>query len=388
MTESLMKTYGRMDVAFTKGEGAWLIDEDGNRYLDALAGLGVTALGHSDAEVTKTISEQASQLMHTSNIYRIPAQEQLADLLASITGMDNMFFGNSGAEANECAIKISRLHGTQNGISQPTIIVADASFHGRTMATLTASGSRKVHAGFEPLVNGFVRAPFNDVEAIENIAKNNSSIVAVMVEPIQGEGGIQIPDAGYLQALRKICDDNNWFLILDEVQTGNGRTGTYFNYQQSGIVPDLLTTAKGLANGIPIGVCLAKGKAAKVFVPGNHGSTFGGNPFACSVALTVVKQIQERKLPERAAELGKRIQDRFRTKLAGLNCVKDIRGTGLMIGVELDAPCPELTAKAKDKGLLINVTSGNVIRLLPPLVISDEEADQIVDIVCELIEEI
>jgi acetylornithine/N-succinyldiaminopimelate aminotransferase len=388
MTESLMKTYGRMDVAFTKGEGAWLIDEDGNRYLDALAGLGVTALGHSDAEVTKTISEQASQLMHTSNIYRIPAQEQLADLLASITGMDNMFFGNSGAEANECAIKISRLHGTQNGISQPTIIVADASFHGRTMATLTASGSRKVHAGFEPLVNGFVRAPFNDVEAIENIAKNNSSIVAVMVEPIQGEGGIQIPDAGYLQALRKICDDNNWFLILDEVQTGNGRTGTYFNYQQFGIVPDLLTTAKGLANGIPIGVCLAKGKAAKVFVPGNHGSTFGGNPFACSVALTVVKQIQERKLPERAAELGKRIQDRFRAKLAGLNCVKDIRGTGLMIGVELDAPCPELTAKAKGKGLLINVTSGNVIRLLPPLVISDEEADQIVDIVCELIEEI
>jgi acetylornithine/N-succinyldiaminopimelate aminotransferase len=388
MTESLMKTYGRMDVAFTKGEGAWLIDEDGKRYLDALAGLGVTALGHSDAEVTKTISEQASQLMHTSNIYRIPAQEQLADLLASITGMDNMFFGNSGAEANECAIKISRLHGTQNGISQPTIIVADASFHGRTMATLTASGSRKVHAGFEPLVNGFVRAPFNDVEAIENIAKNNSSIVAVMVEPIQGEGGIQIPDAGYLQALRKICDDNNWFLILDEVQTGNGRTGTYFNYQQFGIVPDLLTTAKGLANGIPIGVCLAKGKAAKVFVPGNHGSTFGGNPFACSVALTVVKQIQERKLPERAAELGKRIQDRFRAKLAGLNCVKDIRGTGLMIGVELDAPCPELTAKAKGKGLLINVTSGNVIRLLPPLVISDEEADQIVDIVCELIEEI
>ncbi|MBT3900653.1 MAG: aminotransferase class III-fold pyridoxal phosphate-dependent enzyme, partial [Gammaproteobacteria bacterium] len=268
-----MKTYGRMDVAFTKGEGAWLIDEAGNRYLDGLAGLGVTALGHADPVVTEAISQQASQLMHTSNIYRIPAQEELADLLISITGMDNMFFGNSGAEANECAIKISRLHGKQNGINQPTIIVADASFHGRTMATLTASGSRKVQAGFEPLLNGFVRAPFNDVEAIENIARNNSSIVAVMVEPIQGEGGIQIPDAGYLQTLRRICDDNNWFLILDEVQTGNGRTGTYFNYQQAGIVPDLLTTAKGLANGIPIGVCLAKGKAAEVFVPGNHGST-------------------------------------------------------------------------------------------------------------------
>ena len=388
MTDSLMKTYGRMDVAFTKGEGAWLIDEDGKRYLDGLAGLGVTALGHSDPVVTETISQQASQLMHTSNIYRIPAQEQLADLLKSITGMDNMFFGNSGAEANECAIKISRLHGKQNGINQPTIIVADASFHGRTMATLTASGSRKVQAGFEPLLNGFVRAPFDDVEAIENIAKNNSSIVAIMVEPIQGEGGIQVPDANYLKTLRKICDDNDWFLILDEVQTGNGRTGTYFNYQQAGIVPDLLTTAKGLANGIPIGVCLAKGKAAEVFVPGNHGSTFGGNPFACSVALTVVNEIQSRKLPERAKELGDHIQDRFRSKLEGLNCVKDIRGTGLMIGVELDAPCPELSKQAKDKGLLINVTSGNVIRMLPPLIMSNEEADQMVDIVCELIEAI
>jgi len=388
MTESLMKTYGRMDVAFTKGEGAWLIDDKGNRYLDALAGLGVTALGHSDPAVTETIRQQAGQLMHTSNIYRIPSQEKLADLLVSISGMDNMFFANSGAEANECAIKISRLYGKQKGNKQPTIIVTDASFHGRTMATLTASGSRKVQAGFEPLVNGFVRAPFNDVEAIEKIAKNNSSIVAIMVEPIQGEGGIQIPDAGYLQALRKICDDNDWFLILDEVQTGNGRTGTYFNYQQAGILPDLLTTAKGLANGIPIGVCLARGKAAEVFVPGNHGSTFGGNPFACSVALTVVDQIQSRKLPARAAELGERMKDRFKSKLAGLNCVKDIRGTGLMIGIELDAPCPELTAKAKDKGLLINVTAGNVIRLLPPLVISDDEADQIVDIICGLIEEI
>ena len=388
MTESLMKTYGRMDVAFTKGEGAWLIDEAGNRYLDGLAGLGVTALGHADPVVTEAISQQASQLMHTSNIYRIPAQEELADLLISITGMDNMFFGNSGAEANECAIKISRLHGKQNGINQPTIIVADASFHGRTMATLTASGSRKVQAGFEPLLNGFVRAPFNDVEAIENIARNNSSIVAVMVEPIQGEGGIQIPDAGYLQTLRRICDENNWFLILDEVQTGNGRTGTYFNYQQAGIVPDLLTTAKGLANGIPIGVCLAKGKAAEVFVPGNHGSTFGGNPFACSVAVTVVNEILSRNLPDRAAALGERIKDRFRNKLAGLNCVKDIRGTGLMLGVELDAPCPELSRKAKDKGLLINVTSDSVIRMLPPLIFSDEEADLMVDIVCELIEQI
>ena len=380
-----MNTYGRMDVAFTKGDGAWLTDTEGNRYLDALAGIGVVALGHAHPAVAETLATQASQLLHTSNLYQIPAQTELADRLTSISGMDNAFFANSGAEANECAIKISRLHGKKNGNDNPTIIVTDASFHGRTMATLTATGSRKVQAGFEPLVNGFVRVPFNDAEAIRSLSKNKT-IVAVMIEPIQGEGGIHVPDDDYLKQVREICDANGWFLFLDEVQTGNGRTGTYFNYQQSGILPDLVTTAKGLGNGMPIGVCLARGAAAEVFTPGNHGSTFGGNPLACQVGNTVVKTIVENDLPMRAAELGERMLAGFRKRLAARNNVKDIRGKGLMIGVELDSPCGELVQQAKDKGLLINVTSDSVIRLLPPLIISDEEADQIVDIVSSLVE--
>lgn len=380
-----MNTYGRLDVAFERGEGAWLIDDSGNRYLDALAGIGVISVGHANPAVAKTISEQAGQLLHTSNLYQIPAQIELADRLTALSGMDNAFFANSGAEANECAIKISRLYGRQKGIDQPTIIVADASFHGRTLATLTASGSRKVQAGFEPLVNGFVRAPFNDVAAIESMSKNKN-IVAVMVEPVQGEGGIQVPEEGYLSELRRICDENDWFLFLDEVQTGNGRTGSYFNYQQSNILPDLVTTAKGLGNGIPIGVCLARGKAANVFTPGNHGSTFGGNPFACAVGNTVVKQIIDQDLPARAAVLGERILEGFRSRLKNRNNVKDIRGKGLMIGIELDSPCGDLVQSALDKGLLINVTADSVIRLLPPLIISDNEADQIVDIMSGLIE--
>ncbi len=380
-----MNTYGRLDVAFERGEGAWLIDDRGNRYLDALAGIGVISVGHANPAVAKTISEQAGQLLHTSNLYQIPAQIELADRLTALSGMDNAFFANSGAEANECAIKISRLYGRQKGIDQPTIIVADASFHGRTLATLTASGSRKVQAGFEPLVNGFVRAPFNDVAAIESMSKNKN-IVAVMVEPVQGEGGIQVPEEGYLSELRRICDENDWFLFLDEVQTGNGRTGSYFNYQQSNILPDLVTTAKGLGNGIPIGVCLARGKAANVFTPGNHGSTFGGNPFACAVGNTVVKQIIDQDLPARAAVLGERILEGFRSRLKNRNNVKDIRGKGLMIGIELDSPCGDLVQSALDKGLLINVTADSVIRLLPPLIISDNEADQIVDIMSGLIE--
>ncbi len=388
MSDAIMNTYGRPEIAFKQGEGAWLTDESGKRYLDALAGIGVISLGHANPRIAEVISQQATQLLHTSNLYRIPAQEKLAELLTSISGMDNAFFGNSGAEANECAIKISRLHGKQNGIDNPTIIVTDASFHGRTLATLTATGSRKVQAGFEPLVNGFVRAPFNDVGAIRSIAKNNSSIVAVMIEPIQGEGGINVPDENYLKEIRALCDEHEWFLLLDEVQTGNARTGSYFNYQQSGILPDLVTTAKGLGNGMPIGVCLARGKAAKVFKPGNHGSTFGGNPLACCVAAAVVEYIQENKIAERATEVGNRIMDGLRERLSGLNNVVDIRGKGLMIGVQLDSPCTDLVAKAMDKGLLINVATDNTIRLLPPLIISDEEADQIVDIISGLVEEI
>jgi len=386
MTDPLMHTYGRLDVAFVKGEGAWLVDDKGNRFLDAVAGIGVVALGHADPAVARTIAAQASTLIHTSNLYRIPAQEKLAAQLAEVSGMDNMFFGNSGAEANECAIKISRLYGKQKGIENPTIIVTEASFHGRTLATLTATGSRKVQAGFEPLVNGFVRAPYNDVEAIRQIAKNNNTIVAIMLEPVEGEGGIQVPDDDYLVELRKVCDENDWFLVLDEVQTGNGRTGSYFSYQQSGILPDIVTTAKGLANGFPIGVCMARGKAAEVFKPGNHGSTFGGNPLACTVASTVVEEIQRRNLPARAGQVGARMLNTFRERLSALNNVKDIRGKGLMIGIELDSPCGDLVGKAMERGLLINVTVDKVVRLLPPLIISDEEADRICDIVCELIE--
>lgn len=385
--DPVMHTYGRLDVAFEKGEGAWLIDDRGNRYLDALSGLGVVALGHANPAIAETIARQSSTLIHTSNLYRIPAQEELAARLARVSGMDNMFFGNSGAEANECAIKISRLYGKQKGIENPTIIVTESSFHGRTLATLTATGSRKVQAGFEPLVNGFVRAPFDDIDAIRQIAKNSNNIVAVMLEPIQGEGGIRVPDENYLKALRDVCDEHDWFLVLDEVQSGNGRTGTYFAYQQAGILPDLVTTAKGLGNGMPIGVCLARGKAAEVFKPGNHGSTFGGNPLACTVASRVIKEIEDHHLCDRAAELGTHMLDKFRERLEGLNNVKDIRGKGLMIGIELDTPCGELVGRALEKGLLINVTADKVIRLLPPLIISDEEADRICDIVSTLIEE-
>jgi len=380
-----MNTYGRLDVAFERGDGAWLIDTKGNRYLDALSGIGVVALGHAHPAVAETIAEQGQRLLHTSNLYQIPAQIELAERLTALSGMDNAFFANSGAEANECAIKISRLYGRTKGIENPTIIVADAAFHGRTLATLTASGSRKVQAGFEPLVNGFQRAPFNNIDAIQSMTKNKN-IVAVMVEPIQGEGGIHIPDDGYLKALRTICDKHDWLLFLDEIQSGNGRTGTYFNYQQSNILPDLVTTAKGLGNGIPIGVCLARGQAAEVFQPGNHGSTFGGNPFACAVGNTVVKHIVEQDLPKRAAVLGERMLDGFRNRLGSRNNVRDIRGRGLMIGVELDSPCSDLVKAALDKGLLINVTADSVIRLLPPLIISDSEADQIVDIVSSLVE--
>ncbi|MGK0339170.1 MAG: acetylornithine aminotransferase [Candidatus Azotimanducaceae bacterium] len=380
-----MNTYGRLDVAFERGDGAWLIDADGNRYLDALSGIGVVALGHAHPAVAETIAEQGQRLLHTSNLYQIPAQIELAERLTALSGMDNAFFANSGAEANECAIKISRLYGRKKGIENPTIIVAEAAFHGRTLATLTASGSRKVQAGFEPLMNGFQRAPFNDIDAIQSMTKNKN-IVAVMVEPIQGEGGIYVPDDGYLNALRAICDEHDWLLFLDEIQSGNGRTGTYFNYQQSNILPDLVTTAKGLGNGIPIGVCLARGKAAEVFQPGNHGSTFGGNPFACAVGNTVVKHIVDGDLAKRAAALGERMMDGFRNRLGSRNNVRDIRGRGLMIGIELDSPCGDLVKAALHKGLLINVTADSVIRLLPPLIISDSEADQIVDIVSSLVE--
>ena len=388
MTDPVMYTYGRMDIAFVRGEGAWLIDDKGNRYLDALSGIGVISLGHANPVVANALAEQSTCLIHTSNLYRIPKQEELAAMLAEVSGMDNMFFANSGAEANECAIKIARLYGNNRGIDNPTIIVADNSFHGRTLATLTATGNRKVHAGFEPLVNGFARVPFNDIETVRQTGEHNSNIVAVMVEPILGEGGIQIPDDDYLPQLRKLCDDNQWLLIIDEVQSGNGRTGTYFCYQQADILPDVVTTAKGLANGIPIGVCLARGIAGETLKPGNHGSTFGGTPLVCAAAIAVVNEITTRNLPARAAELGSRMVNKFKQHLGNLNNVREIRGKGLMIGIEMDSPCTEVVQKAQDRGLLINVAVDNVIRLLPPLTITDEEADQICDGVISLVKEI
>ena len=388
MNPAVMPTYGRTDVQFVRGEGAWLIDHTGERYLDALSGLGVVALGHANEAVARALSDQSQTLLHTSNLYRIPGQERLAERLALISSMDNMFFGNSGAEACECAIKIARLYGHNKGFSDPTIIVAESAFHGRTMATLTATGNRKVQAGFEPLVSGFLRVPFNDIPAIEKIAETSNQVTAIFVEPIQGEGGIQVPDPTYLPKLRALCDANDWLLIVDEVQSGNARTGAYFCYQHSGILPDLVTTAKGLGNGVPIGVCLARGAAAAVFKPGNHGSTFGGNPLSCAAANAVLDEFERLNLIQHAAEMGNYLQDKFRTQLAGDNRVKEIRGMGLMLGVELTKPCSELVQQAFDRKLLLNVTADSVIRLLPPLIINQSEADLIASTVCDLIKQI
>jgi acetylornithine aminotransferase len=384
-TDSLMTTYARLPVAFAKGTGAYLEDTNGKRYLDALTGLAVCGLGHAHPAVTEAISSQAAALLHTSNLYEIPLQAELAVRLVRLSGMDNVFFANSGAEANEAAIKLARLHGHKRGINKPAVIAADGSFHGRTMATLTATGNRKVHAGFEPLLTGFVRAPFDNVAAIEQIAANNADVAAVLVEPIQGEGGINIPATDYLEKLRAICDANDWLLILDEVQTGNARTGKYFAYQHTSILPDVLTTAKGLGNGVPIGACLARGEAATLFQPGHHASTFGGNPLVCAAANAVVKTIEEEGLAERAAELGDRMLSRLANALKGDNRIEEIRGKGLMIAIELNQDCSDLVNKGLDAGILINVTQGNILRLLPPLILSDEQADEVVDQVVDLI---
>ena len=381
----LMQTYARLPVAFARGQGAYLEDTDGKRYFDALTGIAVAGLGHAHPRVTAAIAEQAARVLHTSNLYGIPNQSKLADKLCAVSGMDRVFFSNSGAEANEAAIKIARLHGHARGIKRPTIIVTDESFHGRTMATLTATGNRKVQAGFEPLLPGFVRAPFNDVDAIARIGENDNDIVAILVEPIQGESGINIPADDYLPRLRALCDANNWLLMLDEVQTGNGRTGTYFAFQHSGIMPDVVTTAKGLGNGVPIGACLARGAAAELMQPGNHGSTFGGNPLVCAAAIAVIDTIESEHLCARATVLGKRILDGLHTRLKGNNNISEIRGKGLMLAVEFTSECTQLVREALAAGLLINVTQGNVVRLLPPLTMSDGEADELVDRLSNLI---
>lgn len=381
----VMHTYKRLPVAFERGAGSWLWDTHGKRYLDALCGIAVCGLGHSHPKFVKALTEQAAKLIHTSNIYEIERQEELADRLAAISGMDEVFFCNSGCEANEAAIKVARLYGHGRGIEMPAIVVMEQAFHGRTIATLSATGSRKVQAGFEPLVPGFVRVPFDDLAAVKKVAENNRNVVAVLVELIQGEGGINICRDGYLHGLRDICDANGWLLMLDEVQSGTGRTGRWFAFQHSGVKPDVMALAKGLASGVPIGACLVAGPAAGVFKPGNHGSTFGGNPLACAAGLATLEIIEAEGLMANATAMGELICDGLRSALSGHTGVRDIRGAGLMIGIELDSPCDELVKSALEAGLLINVTDDTVIRLLPPLVISRDEAAQLVTMLSQLI---
>lgn len=385
MTYALMNTYGTRTLNFVRGEGVWLFDTQDKRYLDAISGIAVCGLGHANPVVAATIAKQAATLVHTSNLYNIPQQEKLGETLCQLSGMDKVFFGNSGAEANECAIKLARFYGHSKAIENPVIIVMENSFHGRTLATLTATGNRKVQAGFEPLVQGFVRAPYGDVEAITTIAANNPNVVAILVEPIQGEGGVNIPVDDYLNRLREICNHHDWLLMLDEVQTGNGRTGKYFAYQHNGILPDVVTTAKGLGNGFPIGACLAKGIAAELFQPGNHGSTYGGSPLACATAQSVVDILLKDNLIERAANLGAQLLEDFEKELGNCDHVVAIRGKGLMIGIELKQERPNLVSDAAAQGLLINVTAGKVVRLLPPLVLSDTDASFLVTTLCNLI---
>ncbi len=383
----LMNTYSRLPVAFTHGNGSHLWDSKGKQYLDALSGIAVNTLGHAHPRLTSALSEQIGKLMHVSNVYQINEQEQLADQLCALAKMQEVFFCNSGCEANEAAIKLARLYGHKQGIETPTIIVMEKAFHGRTLATLSATGNRKVQAGFEPLVKGFVRVPYDDLAAVEQVAAHTPNIVAVLVEPIQGEGGIRIADIEYLQGLRKICDQQNWLLMLDEVQCGIGRTGKWFAHQHAAILPDVMTLAKGLGSGMPIGACLAAGKAAGTFQPGNHGSTFGGNPLACTAASTTLNIIEQDKLMDNAHNIGDFLLQGFKERLGSLPGVVEIRGQGLMLGIALAQPCGVLVGQALEKGLLINVTADTVVRLLPSLIFSKADAQQLLDILCPLITE-
>jgi acetylornithine aminotransferase len=386
MNNHLMNTYATLPLAFERGEGAWLWDEDGNRYLDAISGLGVCGLGHAHPEVTRVVADQAGKLIHTANLARIPWQEKLADKLTEITGMDRVFVANSGTESIECALKITRIIGHQRGLKKPGVIVMENSFHGRSLAALSATGSRKVQAGFEPLVGGFLRVPFADSDAVEKFANSSNEVVAVLVEPIQGEAGIKVPKTGYLKRLREICDENGWLLIFDEIQSGLCRTGRWYAHQHEDVQPDILTTAKALANGIPIGACVARGAAADAFSPGSHGSTFGGNPLASRTACTVLDIMKSEDLNGHAEQTGTRMFDAFKSRLQNNPCVKDIRGRGLMIGIELDRDVNPFKTIALQKGLLLNITRNNVIRLLPPLIIDEAQADEIVDTACNLVE--
>jgi acetylornithine/N-succinyldiaminopimelate aminotransferase len=388
MSQHLMNTYGRLPVTFTKGQGVWLWDDQGEQYLDALSGIAVTGLGHSHPDFVKAINAQASTLIHVSNVYHIAEQAQLADKIAAISGMDKVFFCNSGCEANEAQIKLARLYAHNKGIANPEIIVMEKSFHGRTLATLSATGNRKAQAGFEPLVSGFVRVPFDDVDAVKQVAARKNNVVAILVEPVQGEGGIHIPSdmQAYFRSLRQICDDNDWLLMIDEVQSGIGRTGTWFAFQHTGVIPDVMSLAKGLGSGVPIGACVAKGKAAEVFTPGKHGSTFGGNPFATKAGLATLEIIERQQLRENAQAMGDFIHEQFATAFKDNPAIVNIRHAGLMIGIELDRPCAELVKLALANKLLINVTADKVIRLLPPLIISQEEAQILVNRLVHVVE--
>ncbi len=383
----LMNTYARLPIAFSHGHGSWLTDSEGRRYLDALSGIAVNTLGHNHPVLVAALAAQAGRMLHSSNLYRIPQQEQLADKLCALAGMKEVFFCNSGCEANEAAIKLARFFGHAQGIDSPAIVVMERAFHGRTMATLSATGNRKAQAGFEPLVSGFVRVPYNDLEAIRAIARHNKKVVAVMLEMVQGEGGINIADHAFQRGLRALCDDRGWLMICDEVQCGMGRTGSWFAFQHAGILPDIVTLAKGLGGGVPIGACLTTGKAAGLFQPGNHGSTFGGNQLATTAALTTIEVIENDRLIAHAVTVGRQIREGLACALAGVRGVVDIRGRGLMIGIELDRPCGELVPRALVAGLLINVTADRVVRLLPPLTFSGDEAHELVARLAALIGE-
>ena len=374
----VMNTYARLPVALSHGDGSWVTDTEGKIYLDALSGIAVSTLGHNHPELVAAIAAQAGRLLHSSNLYRMPQQEALADKLCAHSGMEEVFFCNSGCEANEAAIKLARFYGHQKNIEKPAIIVMEKAFHGRTLATLSATGNAKTQAGFGPLVEGFIRVPYNDLAAIETVAKSNSNVVAIMLEILQGEGGLRLAEIEYQRALRKLCDEKGWLLICDEVQCGMGRTGKWFGFQHAGILPDVVTMAKGLGGGVPIGACLAAKKAAHLFGPGNHGSTFGGNQLAMAAALTTVDVVEKENLLENAKKIGQLIHDEIKSAFAGVKGVVGIRGLGLMIGIELDKPCGELVARALENGLLINVTAEKVIRLLPPLNLDQEDAEELV----------
>ena len=387
MTTHLMNTYNRQPVTFVKGEGVWLWDDKGEKYLDALAGVAVNGLGHGHPSLVKAISDQAARLIHVSNYYHIAEQEALAGKLCEVSGMDKVFFCNSGCEANEASIKLARLYGHNKGIDIPQIIVMEQSFHGRTLATLSATGNSKVQVGFEPLVTGFIRVPYDDIAAVRAVARSNPNVVAILVEPVQGEGGINIPkdSSAYLETLRGICDEHDWLLMVDEVQTGIGRTGTWFAFQHTAIKPDVMSLAKGLASGVPIGACVAHGKAASVFTYGKHGSTFGGNPLACAAGLATLNTIEADGLRENAEKIGNLIRDGFISEFNGNSAVVQVRNAGLMIGIELDRPCADLVQLALEAKLLINVTAEKVVRLLPPLVMNEAEAHELVQRLSALI---